>query len=109
MTVPRVLVFGAASLFLVAGAVRLEHINKTAALRFSLAAGGASYAIYLSHILLLTATQHLGLNHFLGQYTAWIVQAAYLTYGVLILYYSTLHYRIIERPLHKLFKKWLGI
>lgn len=105
----RVLVFGAASLFLTAGAVRLEHINKTTALRFSLAAGGASYAIYLSHILLLTATQHLGLNNFLGQYPAWVVQVAFLTYGVLILYYSIVHYRIIERPLHHLFKKWLGI
>jgi len=105
----RVLVFGTASLMIVTGLVRLEHSDKTAALRFSLAAGGASYAIYLSHILWLTATQHLGLNDFLGQFTAWIAQTTFLFYGVFILYYSIMHYRIIERPLHRLFKKWLGI
>ena len=105
----RVLVFGTASLFIMAGVVRLELEQKVAPLRFSLAAGGASYAIYLSHILLLTATQHLGLNSYLGQFSSWIVQLAFLLYAAFILFYCIAHYRFIEKPLHKLFKKGLGI
>lgn len=105
----RVLTFGTASLFIVTGLVRLEYQNHTAAKRFSLAAGGASYAIYLSHVLLLTATQHLGFNHFLGQHAPWVAQTAFLAYGAFILFYSIVHYRMIERPLHHVFKTWLRI
>jgi exopolysaccharide production protein ExoZ len=105
----RVLTFGTASLFMVIGLVRLEYQSKTAAKRFSLAAGGASYAIYLSHVLLLTATQHLGFNHFLGQYEPWVVQTTFLAYGAFILFYSIIHYRMIERPLHRVFKTCLRI
>jgi peptidoglycan/LPS O-acetylase OafA/YrhL len=105
----RVLVFGTASLFILAGLIRLEFQEKKAAARFSLAAGGASYAIYLCHILWLTATQHLGLNTYLGQYSAGIVQWVFVGYAVFILYYSMWHYRMIEQPLHRIFKKWLRI
>jgi exopolysaccharide production protein ExoZ len=105
----RVLVFGTASLFMLIGLVRLEFAQKTAPLRFSLAAGGASYAIYLSHTLWLTATQHLGMNNFLGQFPSWIAQLVFLLYAVFILFYCIAHYRIIERPLHQVFKQWLGI
>ena len=105
----RVLVFGSASLFMLIGLVRLEFADKTTALRFSLAAGGASYAIYLSHILFLTATQHLGLNDYLGQFSSWVGQLVFFCYAGLILYYCIMHYRIVERPLHRLFKQWLGI
>ena len=105
----RVLVFGTASLFILTGLIRLEFREKKTALRFSLAAGGASYAIYLCHVLWLTATQHLGLNSYLGQFSAWIVQLVFLAYAVFILYYSMWHYRMIEQPLHRVFKKWLRI
>ena len=76
---------------------------------FSLAAGGASYAIYLSHILFLTASQHLGMNDYLGQFSSWIAQLVFLCYAVLILFYCITHYRFMERPLHRLFKRWIGI
>ena len=105
----RVVVFGSASLLMLAGLVRLELAGKLTPLKFSLAAGGASYAIYLSHILFLTATQHLGLNDYLGQFSSWIAQLVFLAYAVFILYYCIAHYRIIERPLHRLFKKGLGV
>jgi peptidoglycan/LPS O-acetylase OafA/YrhL len=104
-----VLVFGTASLFILAGLIRLEFREKKTALRFSLAAGGASYAIYLCHVLWLTATQHLGLSAYLGQYSAGIIQWVYVAYAVFILYYSMWHYRMIEQPLHRLFKKWVRI
>lgn len=105
----RVLVFGSASLFIMTGIVRLELEQKVAPLRLSLAAGGASYAIYLSHILWLTATQHLGLNAYLGQFSSWVVQLAFLVYAAFILFYCMAHYGYIEKPLHRLFKKGLGI
>lgn len=105
----RVLVFGTASLFILTGLIRLELQEKKAPVRFSLAAGGASYAIYLCHVLWLAATQHLGLNAYLGQFSAGIVQWVFVGYAVFILYYSMWHYRMIEQPLHRLFKKQLAI
>jgi peptidoglycan/LPS O-acetylase OafA/YrhL len=105
----RVLVFGTASLMIVAGLVRLELAGATTALRFSLAAGGASYAIYLSHILFLTASQHLGFNGFLGQFSSWVAQLAFLLYAAGILFYCIAHYRVVEKPLHRLFKRGLRV
>ncbi len=63
----RVLTFGTPALMMLAGLVRLEQSGVRTPLRFSLLAGGASYAIYLSHTLLLAASRHLGLNAFAGQ------------------------------------------
>jgi peptidoglycan/LPS O-acetylase OafA/YrhL len=105
----RVLIFGSAALLIMAGTVRLENEGRQAVMGFSLAAGGASYAIYLSHTLWLTATQHLGLNQFLGQFTPLAAQTAFLAYAGFILYYSMMHYRLIERPLHYRFKRFLRI
>lgn len=105
----RVLIFGTAAVLLVIGLVRLEFSGMTAPVRFSLVAGGASYAIYLSHTLWLALTQHLGLNHMLEEssFSPWMVQAVFLGYGVLILFSSILHYRLLEQPLHRKFRKWL--
>jgi exopolysaccharide production protein ExoZ len=105
----RVLVFGTASLFLLAGLVRLEFLGRSAPLRFSVAAGGASYALYLCHIMWLTASQYMGLNSFLRQYPGWIVQLAFFCYAIFILYYSIAHYRIIEKPFHRQCRRWIGI
>ncbi|MDZ4731398.1 MAG: acyltransferase [Xanthomonadales bacterium] len=106
----RVMIFGTASILLLIGLVRLEFSGKTAPVTFSLVAGGASYAIYLCHTLWLTFTQHLGFNRLLGDYSysSWLVHLVFLGYAVLILFYSILHYRFLEQPLHGLFKKWLN-
>jgi exopolysaccharide production protein ExoZ len=106
----RVVIFGTAASFLVMGLVRLEFRGITAPLRFSVLAGGASYAIYLCHTLWLAFTQHLGLNSLLAQYSGspWIVQWVFVGYAALILGYSILHFRWIEQPLHRRFRKWLG-
>lgn len=105
----RVLVFGTPALLLLTGLVRLEQAGMQAPVRFSLLAGGASYAIYLSHTLLLTASQYLGLNGFAGQLGAMPAQFLYAIYAVLILVYSMAHYKLLERPLHRGFKRALGI
>lgn len=105
----RVGVFGTASLLIVAGTVRLDAAGHSAPRNFSLMAGGASYAIYLSHTLLLTASQHLGLNRWLAGFTPVFVQFAFLLYAVLVLLHGIAHYRWIERPLHRRFRGWLRV
>ena len=103
----RVLVFGVPSLMILMGMVRLEQEGIRAPLRFSIRAGGASYAIYLSHTLLLTASQHLGLNEFAGQLGVTTAQLLYISYALVILVYSVIHYHLLERPLHRGLKKLL--
>jgi len=104
---PRVLMFGIPSLLIVLGLVHLEHNGWVAPRRFSLATGGASYALYLSHTLFFVATMKLGIRDVLSQYSAWQVQLLYLAYVALIVVFSLTHYRIVEQPLHRFFKKWL--
>ncbi len=105
----RVLVFGTPALLLLTGLVRLEQAGMQAPIRFSLLAGGASYAIYLSHTLLLTVSQYLGLNGFAGQLGAAAAQLLFALYAVLVLMYSMAHYHLLERPLHRGFKRALRI
>ncbi len=105
----RVLVFGSASAMMLAGLVRLEQDGRQTPVRFSLRAGGASYAIYLSHTLILTVTQKLGLNEFAGSQGAASRLIIYLGLAALILVASVLHYRWLERPLHRRFKTILKL
>lgn len=105
----RVMVFGTASFIIVLGLIRLEQRKITAPLKLSLMTGGASYAIYLSHSLWLSASQHFSFNQYLGQFSAHIVQLVFILYVLVILISSIVFYRQIERPLHYLFKKWLKV
>lgn len=103
----RVPIFGAAAVLIVAGLVRLEQRGRTLPRRFSLWAGGASYALYLVHTLVLAAAHEIGLEAWLSRYPAWAVQAAFVGLAGLMLAYSMAHYRWLERPLHRLFRGWL--
>jgi exopolysaccharide production protein ExoZ len=103
----RVLIFGLPSILLVTGLVRLENSKRTFLPRFSMLAGGASYAIYLSHTLVLTATQAMGLNRWVSQFPAVIAQCVFLLLIALIVAYSMAHYRWLERPLHRQFRQLL--
>ncbi|MDX1556675.1 MAG: hypothetical protein R3212_11660, partial [Xanthomonadales bacterium] len=105
----RVLVFGIPSVLILIGLVRLESQGRTAPLKFSLLAGGASYAIYLSHTLVLTVTQKLGLNQWLGTMTPTAAKSGFVILSGLILAYSILHYRFAERPLHRAFLALTGV
>jgi exopolysaccharide production protein ExoZ len=105
----RVLIFGSASVLLVAGLVRLENRNWKLPLRFSLLAGGASYAIYLSHTLILLITQKMGLNRWLEQFSDLTAQAVFLILAGMILAYGIVHYRFLEGPLHRKLKGWLRV
>jgi len=107
--VPRVLLFGIPSLFILYGLVQLEQNGLVATRRFSLATGGASYALYLCHVLFFVATMKLGLNRFLFDFPAWQVQTFFAVYVVLIVTFSTVYYQMIEKPLHRLFKQVLRV
>ena len=105
----RVLTFGAPSILIVAGLVRLEQSGILAPRSFSLITGGASYAIYLSHILLLALAQHLGFNRWAGSFAPWMAKGLFLLLVAVIIGLSVLHYRKLERPLHRLFKRMAGV
>jgi len=105
----RVAVFGTAGVLIVAGLVRLDQAGISAPARFSLATGGASYAIYLSHTLVLEATRGAGLNAWLGGRPAWLAQATFIALAVAILWTCVTYYQRLERPLHKLFRRALRV
>lgn len=107
--VPRVLLFGIPSALILLGLVGLEQGGHAAPRRFSLDTGGASYAIYLSHTILLVLTMHLGLNAALQGWPDLAVQAVFLLYCALIVGVNVLYYRLVERPLHRGFKHVLRV
>jgi peptidoglycan/LPS O-acetylase OafA/YrhL len=107
--VPRVLGFGLASVMIVAGLVRMEQAAMVAPRRFSLLTGGASYAIYLSHILILALLAKLGLFGWIGGLPFGLATVAAGLVMLTILAYSVAHYRMLERPLHRRFKRWLQV
>jgi exopolysaccharide production protein ExoZ len=88
---------------------RLDQAGLRAPARFSLLAGGASYAIYLSHTLILLAVQTLGFNEFASGWAGAVTQVIYLLLTLAILAYSIAHYRWVERPLHGWFKRILRL
>lgn len=107
--VPRVLAFGLASVMIIAGLVRMEHAGHIAHKGFSLLTGGASYAIYLSHILVLSALGELGWFGWLSGKPFGLTSIGGLSVLLLVLAYSVAHYRWLERPLHRQFKRGIGV
>jgi peptidoglycan/LPS O-acetylase OafA/YrhL len=105
----RVLAFGIPSLLLLKGMIELEHSGFRAPARFSILAGGASYAIYLSHTLLLTVTQYLGFNVFAGQFGNTTATLMFWLLILVVLLLSMAHYSWIERPLHGWIKRALRV
>jgi peptidoglycan/LPS O-acetylase OafA/YrhL len=107
--VPRVLMFGIPSTLLVAGLVLLERSGHVAPFKFSLLAGGASYALYLCHTLFFIAAMKMGAHSAMSHYSAFQVQVIYLLFVSLIVAFSIAHYHWAEKPLHRLFKKMLRV
>ncbi len=105
--VPRVLWFGSAAVMLVAGLVRLEHRGHQASRTFSVRAGGASYAIYLSHVPLLGLAAKLGFGTLLAGLPAGLVSLGWIALMAVIAVLSILHYEKLERPLHHFFRSAL--
>lgn len=126
--VPRVFIYGIPSCMLLAGLVRLERnldvttssdskrkagqhgsVGYRAPARFSAISGGASYAIYLSHVLILTVAWNTGFNQLISSWSGHMIIAAYIALMLTIAGYSMLHYVYLEKPFHQLFKRWIGL
>ena len=107
--VPRVFVYGLPSCMILVGLVRMETRGLRAPARFSSITGGASYAIYLSHILILSLVLNMGFNRMVSAWSGDIMITAYIMLMLLILAISVLHYTFLEKPLHRLFKRGLGL
>jgi peptidoglycan/LPS O-acetylase OafA/YrhL len=50
----------------------------------------------------------LGLNAAISNFSAWQVQLLYLLYAALIVAFSVAHYRLVEKPLYRRFRRNLG-
>lgn len=107
--VPRVLVFGGASMLILWGLVQLEHGGKRSNWRLSLLGGGASYAIYLAHVPLLSLCWKLGLARWANAQTPWVMFATALALLSAIALISILYYQYLERFLHRAFRTLLGV
>ncbi len=107
--VPRVFVFGVPACMILTGLLRLEARGIQAPAHFSELTGGASYAVYLSHILILSLAWNLGINQFMSGWQDDIMIAAYILLMSFIAIFSVLHYTYLEKPLHRLFKRWIGL
>ncbi len=105
----RVLVFGIPSLLLLKGMISLEQSGIRAPVHASILAGSASYAIYLSHTLMLAVSQYLGFNSFAGQLSSLAANIMFWLLILAILLLSVAHYQWIERPLHHWIKGLLGV
>jgi exopolysaccharide production protein ExoZ len=108
--VPRVFIYGIPACLILTGLVRMENTaGMQAPRRFSALTGGASYAIYLSHILILTVVWNTGFNQYIASWSGNLIIAVYLLLVASILGYSVIHYVYLEKPLHQLFKRWVGL
>jgi len=122
--VPRVAVYGIPACMIMTGLVRLEFAaNRQASAntsasgpagmrapaRFSALTGGASYAIYLSHVLILAVVWNTGFNQAVASWPGHLIVGAYVLLASAIAGYSVFHYVYLEKPLHRLFKRGLGL
>ena len=72
-------------------------------------AGGASYAIYLSHTLLQALTMKMGLSQALSGLSSFAVESIFLLHSVLIVLISIGWYYWAEMPLNRAFKRILRV
>jgi exopolysaccharide production protein ExoZ len=98
----RVLTWGSAAVCLVLAALILEARGFWLADRWSVLLGNASYTLYLSHTLLLTVFYLSGLRAWCGD-TEW-AGTLFFTYLLLIVIFSVIFYRLVERPLYLWFR-----
>lgn len=101
----RALLLGGMALCLVAWALRAPPPRSRFG-RALVAGGDASYALYLAHLLLLTLCYKLFGWLQLGDHGV-LLACAYTLAVAAIFAASIAHYRGIERPLHRLVRRWV--
>lgn len=106
---PRVKGIGVASMCLLLAVVILENSQTYIASKFWIFLGDCSYSIYLLHIIVFWVYRHT-LKHLdlsLGTTGAFLV---YFSSLAVILLWSALNYRYVEKPLYKYaLKNWLPL
>lgn len=100
----RTLYFGIPAFFVLLGAVSLERYARVAAPRLLCALGDASYSLYLSHVLVISAVARFYARFALPALGLWVGTALCFAIAIAAGYLS---YRVIERPLNELFKRVL--
>lgn len=100
---PRIVTRGIASLATVAGMMVLEAHGRVGNSRTLRLLGDASYSIYLSHVVTLSAASQawrkLGLDHWPGGVIAFCIVAVIVSAVV-----GVISYRLLEQPLTRLFR-----
>jgi exopolysaccharide production protein ExoZ len=96
---PRVLVFGIPSVLIVYGAVGLEFAGRMTMPKWTEQVGDASYSIYLSHVLILSALGRLWfMTDWHGQVATFVVLMGMF---VVVMVVGFASYFCLERPIHE--------
>jgi peptidoglycan/LPS O-acetylase OafA/YrhL len=96
----RVLFFGISAASIVMLALQLEVNKMFIAPRWLVSLGDSSYALYLSHVLLITAFYTLGLRDLVALQPQVLRELSFLAFLVFMIVASHLYYRYIERPVY---------
>lgn len=102
----RFLLFVLPALFLVTGMLLLEFSGRTVQNRFALAAGDASYSIYILHPFFLTVLLKVGMRLGAGS-TPFLAFAWLMFCWILIFITGVLSFKLIEKPSNDFLRKRL--
>ena len=94
--VERVIFFGLSAIFILLFMLSLEQKNTVILTSLSIQLGGASYSIYLSHVLIIEL-----LSRIYSTKSVWLILMTFLS----VTLYSLLHYKFIEKPIYIHMKK----
>ena len=94
--VERVIFFGLSSIFILLFMLSLEQKKTVILTSLSIQLGGASYSIYLSHVLIIELFSRIYSTE-----SVWLVFMTFLS----VTLYSLLHYKFIEKPIYIHMKK----
>ena len=101
-------IFGLAYSLLVIAMVALEQRDKLKFFPFLVRIGDISYSMYLSHLLILGAIGRIWAGWFQYPGVGWDEMIVYPLMLLVIVAWSRIGYRMIERPSYHFLVKWLG-
>jgi len=103
------IIFGGVYAVLVAALVMLEQGSRLRLPPFLVRIGDISYTIYLSHLLILGAIGRIWARCFQHPGTAWDEILVFPCMLAVIVVYSAIANRLIEKPSYHLFVKWIDM
>jgi exopolysaccharide production protein ExoZ len=96
----RVLYFGISAAAIVTLALQLEANGLFKAPGWLVSLGDSSYALYLSHLFVITAFYQWGWRDDLAAQSPWLVELGFLALLIYIVFLAHFWYRRVERPLY---------